>query len=90
MVYRDIYIHLVDKWRKKRTTDFVWSNHMCRLDQLIRSTINLEKSGNYVLHYLQGGPVKAFVCEELMHIPQDSKYLLSGLVTGNKGQYFQR
>ena len=33
----------------------------------------VEDSVNRVLDYIQGGPNKSFVCEELMHIPEDTQ-----------------
>ena len=32
-----------------------------------------DESGNHVLYYLQYGPDRAFVHEELMHIPEDTQ-----------------
>ena len=33
----------------------------------------VEEPGNRALHYLQDGPDRAFVSEELMHISEDSQ-----------------
>ena len=50
----------------KQATDFICSKNTYRLDQVIKEQ---------VLYYLQDGPNKAFVREELIR-----KFLLSGLV----------
>ena len=33
----------------------------------------MEEPGNRVMYYLDGGPERAFVCEELMLIPEDTE-----------------
>ena len=50
--------------QKRRGTDFVWSNNTYRLDRIF------QKPGNRILYYLQGGPERAFVREELMKVPE--------------------
>ena len=53
--------------QKRRTTGFIWSKNTYRLDQI------LQEPGNRILHYLKNGPDRAFVREELMHIPEDTQ-----------------
>ena len=48
--------------QKRRATDFIWSKNTYWLDRIV------QEPGNRVLYYLQDGPNRAFVCEELMHI----------------------
>ena len=40
---------------------------MYRLDR------DVQDPGNRVLHYLQDGSDRAFVCEELMHVSEDTQ-----------------
>ena len=49
---------------KKDKLMTVWSENTHRLDRIV------DDPGNCVLYYLQSGPKKAFLHEELMHIPQ--------------------
>ena len=51
--------------QSKRATDLNWSKNTYRLNQIV------EESGNRVMYYLKDGPERAFVCEELMLIPED-------------------
>ena len=53
--------------QRKRATDRIWSKKTYRLNEVI------EKSGNRVIYYLQDGPERAFVKEELMLIPEDTE-----------------
>ena len=53
--------------KKRRATDFSWSENTYRLDRIV------QKRGNPVLYYLQDGPDRAFVREELMYTPEDTK-----------------
>ena len=53
--------------RKRWTTDLISSKNTYPLDRTI------QEPGYRVLHYLQGGPDRAFVREELMHIPEDTQ-----------------
>ena len=53
--------------QKRRATDMVWSWNTFRLDRII------ENEGQRVLYYLQEGPERAFVREELMLIPEDTE-----------------
>ena len=53
--------------QKRRATDFIWSKNMYRLDRIV------QESGNRFLYYLQEGPARAFVREELMHISKDTQ-----------------
>ena len=46
--------------QKRRATDFFWSKNTYRLDRID------QEPGNRILYYLQGGPERAFVREELM------------------------
>ena len=48
-------------WR----TDLIWSKNTYRLDRIVQDP------GNRVLYYLQDGPDRAFVLEELMHVSED-------------------
>ena len=52
---------------QKRATDRLWSKKTYRLSEVI------EKPGNRVMYYLQDGPERAFVKEELMSIPEDTE-----------------
>ena len=69
MFYTDIDINLVNssEIKKRRPTDFIWSKNTYRLDQIVQET------GNCVLYYLQDGPDRAFVREELMHLSEDTQ-----------------
>ena len=53
--------------QKRRATDLIWSKSTYRLDRIV------QEPGNRVLHYLQDGPDRAFVREELMHISEDTR-----------------
>ena len=53
--------------QKRRTTDLIWSKNTYRLDRIV------EDPGNRVLYYLQDGPDRAFVREELMHVSEDTQ-----------------
>ena len=53
--------------KKRRVTDFIWSKNMYQLDRIV------QEPGNRVLHYLQGGLDRAFVCEVLIHISKDTQ-----------------
>ena len=48
--------------QKRRATYFIWSKNTYRLDRIVQEPYNR------VLYYLQDGPDRAFVREELMHI----------------------
>ena len=52
--------------QKRRATDFIWSKNTYRLDRIV------QEPGNRVLYYLQDGPNRAFVREELMRISEDN------------------
>ena len=69
MVYTDIDINLVNssEIKKRRPTDSIWSKNTYRLEQIVQET------GNCVLYYLQDGPDRAFVREELMHLSEDTQ-----------------
>ena len=51
--------------QRRWATDLIWSKNMYRLDR------NVQDPGNRVLYYLQDGPNRAFVREELMHVSED-------------------
>ena len=51
--------------QKRRATGLIWSINTYRLDRIV------QESGNRVLYYLQDGPDKNFLREELMHISED-------------------
>ena len=53
--------------KKRRATDFIWSENTYRLDRIV------QKADNPVLYYLQDGPDRAFVREKLMYTPEDTK-----------------
>ena len=53
--------------QKRRATDLIWSKNTYRLDQIV------QEPGNRVLYYLQDGPDRAFVREELMYVSEDSQ-----------------
>ena len=53
--------------QNKRATDLIWSKNTYRLDRIV------QEPGNRVLYYLQDGPNRAFVREELMHISEDTQ-----------------
>ena len=51
--------------QKRQATHLIWSKNTYRLDQIVQDT------GNRVLCYLQDGPDKDFVHEELIHVSED-------------------
>ena len=53
--------------QRKRATDRIWSKKTYRLREIV------EDSGNRVMYYLKDGPEGAFVKEELMLMPEDTK-----------------
>ena len=53
--------------QKRRATDLIWSKNTYRLDRIIQD------SGNRVFYYLQDGPDRAFLREELMHVSEDTQ-----------------
>ena len=53
--------------QKRQGTDLIWKKNTYRLDRIV------QKPGSRVLHYLQDGPNRAFVCEELMHVSEDTQ-----------------
>ena len=67
-----LYIYLLQPGEEHddqlhRATDRVWSKATYRLREIV------EDSGNHVMYYLKDGPERAFVSEELMLIPEDTK-----------------
>lgn len=53
--------------QRKRATDRIWSKKTYRLNRIIN------EPGNRVMYYLQDGPERVFVKEELMLIPEDTE-----------------
>ena len=53
--------------KKRRATDLVCSKNTYRLDRIVQEPVNR------VLYYLLDGPDRAFVCEELMNISEDTQ-----------------
>ena len=53
--------------QKRWATDLIWSKNTFRLDRIVQGR------GTRVLYYLQDGPDKAFVREELMHVSEDTQ-----------------
>ena len=53
--------------QKRRATDLIWSINTHRLDRIV------QEPGKRVLHYLQDGPDRAFVCKELMHVSEGTQ-----------------
>ena len=53
--------------QKRRATDVTWGKNTYRLDLIVQDP------GNRALYYLQDGPDRAFVREELMHISDDTQ-----------------
>ena len=51
----------------RRVTGLIWSKNTYRLDRIV------QEPGNLVLYYLQDGPNRAFVQEELMHVSEDTQ-----------------
>ena len=51
----------------KRATDRVWSKQTYRISEI------KHESNNRVIYYLEGGPKRSFVREELMLIPEDTE-----------------
>ena len=55
--------------QKTQAIDLTWSKNTYRIDRIV------QEPGNRVLYYLQDGPNRAFVREELMHISEDTQLL---------------
>ena len=53
--------------QKRRATDLIWSKNTYQLDPIAQGP------SNDVLYYLQYGPDRAFVHEELMHVSEDTQ-----------------
>ena len=53
--------------QKRQATDLIWSKNTYRLDRIVQDP------GNRVLYYLQDGPDRAFVLEELMHVSEGTQ-----------------
>ena len=52
--------------QKRRAIDFIWSKNTYWLGRIV------QEPGNHVMHCLQDGHDRAFVCEELMHVSEDT------------------
>ena len=53
--------------RKRQATDLIWSKNTYRLDRIVQDP------GSRVLCYLQDEPDRDFVCEELIHVSEDTQ-----------------
>ena len=53
--------------QKKRVTDLIWSKNTYQLDLIVQDP------GNCAFYYLQDGPDRAFVREELMHVSEGTQ-----------------
>ena len=53
--------------QKRPATDLIWNKNTYRLDQIVQDP------GNRVLYYLQDGPDRVFVREELMYVSEDNQ-----------------
>lgn len=53
--------------QRRRATDMVWSKKTYRLDHVVN------EQSNRTMYYLEGGPERVFVREELMLIPEGTK-----------------
>ena len=53
--------------QKRRATDLIWSKNTYQLDRIVQDP------GNRVLYYLQYGPDRAFLREELLHVSEDTQ-----------------
>ena len=53
--------------QQRRATDMIYSWNTFRIDRIV------ENPGQRVLYYLAEGPKRAFVCEELMQIPEGTE-----------------
>ena len=77
-LYRYLYQPGEQHGDKKRwETDFIWSKNTYRLDRIV------QEPGNRVLYYLQDGPNRAFMREELMHVSKGTQ-VPSGWVSEGK------
>ena len=77
-LYRYLYQPGEQHGDKKRwETDFIWSKNTYRLDRIV------QEPGNRVLYYLQDGPDRAFMREELMHVSKGTQ-VPSGWVSEGK------
>ena len=67
VLYRHIYQSGEQHGNQKRqATEFIWSKNTFRIDRIVQGP------GNRVLYYLQDGPDKTFVREELMNRSEDT------------------
>ena len=53
--------------QKRRERDLIWSKNTYQLDRIVQDP------GNPLLYYLQDGPNRAFLREELMHVSEDTQ-----------------
>ena len=64
------YLYQSDKQygdQKRQATDFIWSKKTYRLGRIV------QEPRNRILYYLQDGPDRAFVREELIHFSEDTQ-----------------
>ena len=67
MDYVDIFINLANNIETKKDKEQIENINIDRLNRIV------QESGNRVLYYLQDGSDRAFVSEELMHVPEDTQ-----------------
>ena len=68
----DTFINLVNNVETKKTgnrprSKNIWCKNTYRLDRMVQDP------GNSVWYYLQDGPDRAFVREELVHVSEDTQ-----------------
>ena len=67
MDYVDIFINLANNIETKKDKEQIENINIDRLNRIV------QESRNRVLYYLQDGSDRAFVSEELMHVPEDTQ-----------------
>ena len=66
----DTFTNLVSSIESRNNlTRFIWRKNTYWLHRIV------EDPGNHVLYYFQDVPYRAFLCKELMYIPEDSQVL---------------
>ena len=68
----DLYRYLVQPGeehgdQRRRATDMIWSKETYRLDRVVN------EPDNRTMYYLKDGPERAFVKEELLRVPEDTR-----------------
>ena len=53
--------------QKRRATDMIWSKKTYRLNRIVN------EANNRTMYYLEDGPERAFVKEELLQVPEDTQ-----------------